>query len=137
MKGDRIMITIYTLPNCLSCRKAKEWLVNHNIRFVERKLSENPLTLEEVKEMVRMTENGTEDILASRSKGIRELGVEINNITLKEFFQLVSENPSFLRAPIIFDEKRILAGYSEIEIRQFLPRKVRRYYLALAQSGVY
>jgi len=34
-----------------------------------------------------------------------------------------------LRSPIIIDEKRIQVGYNEMDIRRFIPRKVRAYEL--------
>ena len=31
------MVIIYTSPGCASCRKAKQWLKENNIEFVEKK----------------------------------------------------------------------------------------------------
>ncbi|QOY34176.1 transcriptional regulator SpxA [Anaerobacillus isosaccharinicus] len=129
------MVTLFTSPSCTSCRKAKAWLEEHNIEFVERNIFAEPLTIEEVKEVVRMTEDGTDEIISTRSKVFQELNVEVEALSLQQLFKIISENPGLLRRPIIIDEKRLQVGYNEAEIRRFLPRKVRKFFLEEAQRA--
>ncbi|MFC4735341.1 transcriptional regulator SpxA [Bacillus daqingensis] len=123
------MVTLFTSPSCTSCRKAKAWLEEHDIPFEERNIFSEPLSVEEVKQVVRMTEDGTDEIISTRSKVFQELDVEMDAMPLQELFQLISDHPGLLRRPIILDEKRIQVGYNEAEIRRFLPRKVRTFQL--------
>ncbi|CAM4019265.1 transcriptional regulator SpxA [Alkalicoccus chagannorensis] len=123
------MVTLFTSPSCTSCRKAKAWLEEHDIPFEERNIFSEPLSVEEVKQVVRMTEDGTDEIISTRSKVFQELDVELDAMPLQELFQLISDHPGLLRRPIILDEKRIQVGYNEAEIRRFLPRKVRTFHL--------
>lgn len=123
------MVTLFTSPSCTSCRKAKSWLEEHDIAFVERNLFSDPLSVEEVKQVIRMTEDGTDEIISTRSKVFQELDVELDSMPLQQLFQLISDHPGLLRRPIILDEKRIQVGYNEAEIRRFLPRKVRTFQL--------
>jgi regulatory protein spx len=119
------MITVYTSPSCTSCRKAKAWLEEHQIDYIERNIIANPLTLEEIKSILRLTEEGTDEIISTNSKRFQELNVDIEALPLKEFYKLIMENPQMLRRPIIQDEKRLQIGYHDEEIRRFLPRKLR------------
>ncbi|WP_243297739.1 transcriptional regulator SpxA [Bacillus litorisediminis] len=121
------MVTIYTSPSCTSCRKAKAWFEEHNVEYVERNIFSQPLTINEIKEILRMTEDGTEEIISTKSKTFQELNVDIDSLPLKELYQLIHDNPSMLRRPIIMDEKRLNVGFNEDEIRRFLPRKIREY----------
>ncbi|MCR6095784.1 transcriptional regulator Spx [Salipaludibacillus agaradhaerens] len=123
------MVTLFTSPSCTSCRKAKAWLEEHDIDFVERNLFSEPLSVEEVKQVIRMTEDGTDEIISTRSKVFQELDVDLDSMPLQQLFQLISDHPGLLRRPIILDEKRIQVGYNEAEIRRFLPRKVRTFQL--------
>ncbi|MBB5174841.1 transcriptional regulator SpxA [Texcoconibacillus texcoconensis] len=123
------MVTLLTSPSCTSCRKAKAWLEEHEIEFVERNIFSEPLSVEEVKEVVRLTEDGTDEIISTRSKVFQELEVDLDSMSLQELFKLISEHPGLLRRPIIMDEKRIQVGYNDAEIRRFLPRKVRTFQL--------
>lgn len=129
------MVTLFTSPSCTSCRKAKAWLEEHNIEFVERNIIAEPLTIEEVKEIVRMTEDGTDEIISTRSKVFQELNIEVESLSLQQLFKIISENPGLLRRPIMIDEKRLQVGYNEAEIRRFLPRKVRTFFLQEAQRA--
>ncbi|KAA9235065.1 MULTISPECIES: transcriptional regulator SpxA [Aerococcus] len=119
------MVKLYTSPSCTSCRKARAWLEENNIAYVERNIFQEPLSRDEIKEILRMTEDGTEEIISTRSKAFQELHIDLNEISLNELFDLIQENPGLLRRPIIMDEKRLQVGYNEDEIRRFLPREVR------------
>jgi len=130
------MVTIFTAPSCTSCRKAKAWLEEHNIPYKERNIFNELLTMEELKQIFRMTENGTDEIISTRSKTYQQLNVNLETLSLSELFKLIQENPGLLRRPIIVDEKRLQVGYNEDEIRRFLPRKIRTYQLLEAQKMV-
>lgn len=119
------MVTLYTTPSCTSCRKARAWLEEHNIPYTERNIYTESLTLQEIKEILRMTEEGTEDIVSTRSKAYADLDVELSELPLNDFFKIVQQHPGLLRRPIIIDEKRLQIGFNEDEIRRFLPREVR------------
>jgi len=130
------MVTLYTSPSCTSCRKAKAWLEQYEIPFVERNIYSEPLTIEEIKAILRMTEDGTDEIISTRSKTFQKLNINLETLPLQKLYELIKDNPGLLRRPIIIDEKRLQVGYNEDEIRRFLPRKVRTYQLLEAQRLV-
>ncbi|RBW69941.1 transcriptional regulator SpxA [Bacillus taeanensis] len=130
------MVTLYTSPSCTSCRKAKAWLNEHDIPYVERNIFSEPLSLEEVKEILRMTEDGTDEIISTRSKTFQALNLDLDSMPLHDLFEVISKHPGLLRRPIIIDEKRLQVGYNEDEIRRFLPRRVRTFQLREAQRLV-
>ncbi|GEL12923.1 regulatory protein Spx [Lapidilactobacillus concavus] len=127
------MVSLYTSPSCTSCRKARAWLKDHDIPFTERNIFSDPLTKDEIKQILRMTEDGTEEIISTRSKVFQELGIKIDDLTMDALLNLVEKNPGLLRRPIIMDEKRLQVGYNEDEIRRFLPREIRALELQQAQ----
>ncbi|PSM00236.1 transcriptional regulator Spx [Bacillus subtilis] len=127
------MVTLYTSPSCTSCRKARAWLEEHDIPFVERNIFSEPLSIDEIKQILRMTEDGTDEIISTRSKVFQKLNVNVESMPLQDLYRLINEHPGLLRRPIIIDEKRLQVGYNEDEIRRFLPRKVRPFQLREAQ----
>ncbi|WP_027962921.1 transcriptional regulator SpxA [Halalkalibacillus halophilus] len=130
------MVTLFTSPSCTSCRKARAWLEEHEIPFVERNIFSDHLSADEIKEILRMTEDGTDEIISTRSKVFQTLDISLDQMPLKDLINLIQENPGLLRRPIIIDEKRLQVGYNEDEIRRFLPRKVRSFQLKEAQRLV-
>lgn len=127
------MVTIYTSPSCSSCRKARAWLKEHDIPYEERNIFAKPLNKNEIKNILRMTDRGTEDIISKRSKAYAQLDVDLDELPMNDLYRLLEEKPSLLRRPIIIDDKRMQVGFNEDEIRRFLPRKVRAAELAEAQ----
>lgn len=130
------MVTLYTSPSCTSCRKAKAWLEENEIAYVERNIFSEPLSINEIKQILRMTEDGTDEIISTRSKTFQKLDVQVDAMPLQDLYELIQQNPGLLRRPIIIDEKRLQVGYNEDEIRRFLPRKVRTFQLREAQRLV-
>ncbi|WP_353990201.1 transcriptional regulator SpxA [Pediococcus argentinicus] len=127
------MVTLYTSPSCTSCRKARAWLEEHNIPYTERNIFSEPLSMDEIKQILRMTENGTEEIVSKRSKVFQKLDTDLDDLPLQKLCDLIQSNPGLLHRPIMIDDKRLQVGYNEDEIRRFLPREVRQLELAEAQ----
>ncbi|CCI85949.1 arsenate reductase [Lactobacillus pasteurii DSM 23907 = CRBIP 24.76] len=128
------MVNLYVSPSCTSCRKAKAWLEQHEIPFKERNIFSDPLSKSEILQILRMTENGTEEIISTRSRVFKQLKVDLDDLSIDQLIDLIKEDPSLLKRPIIMDDRRLQVGYNEDEIRRFLPRKVRRLELAEAQK---
>ncbi|MBP1970196.1 regulatory protein spx [Virgibacillus natechei] len=119
-------VMVYGAP-CSSTRKAKQWLTKHGISYVERHILKNPLTVNELHDVLRMTLDGTDEIIATRSNTYKDLNLDLDTLPLQQLLQLINKHPGLLKSPIIMDEKRIQIGYHEEDIRQFLPRKTRDY----------
>lgn len=120
------MLTLYLSPSCTSCRKARAWLMKHDVAFREHNIITSPLSREELMEILSFTENGTEDIISTRSKVFQKLNIDVDELSISELIKLIADNPSLLRRPIIMDKKRMQIGFNEDEIRAFLLRDYRK-----------
>ncbi|UIJ64335.1 transcriptional regulator SpxA [Bacillus cereus] len=121
------MVILYTTASCTSCRKAKAWLEEHQIDYIEKNIVSNSMTVDELKSILRLTEEGATEIISTRSKTFQDLNINIDELSLNEFYTLIIEHPLMLRRPIMLDEKRLQIGFNEEEIRKFLPRSVRTF----------
>lgn len=128
------MVTLYTSPSCTSCRKARAWLEANAIPYKERNVFKEPLTRDEIKIILRMTEDGTEEIISTRSKLFSELDISLDDLSLGELIEMIQKQPALLKRPLMIDEKRMQVGYNEDEIRRFLPHEVRQAELARATA---
>ncbi|MBP5445028.1 MAG: transcriptional regulator Spx [Acholeplasmatales bacterium] len=120
------MIKIYITPTCSSCRKAKKWLDEHNVKYKEINLLTNKLTVDDLNLILKNTENGFEDIVSPRSKIIKESNIDINEMTVSELKEFIINNPTVLRRPIIVDDDRLQIGYNEEDIDVFMPEELRK-----------
>ena len=120
------MVTLYTSPSCTSCRKARAWLEENAIPYTERNVFKEPLSRDKIKNILRMTEDGTEEIISTRSKLFAELDVKLDDLSLSQLIEMIQQQPALLKRPLMIDEKRMQVGYNEDEIRRFLPHEVRQ-----------
>ena len=75
------MITLFLSPSCTSCRKARAWLNEHDVKFQEHNIITSPLSHEELMSILAFTENGTEDIISTRSKVFQKLDVDVDELS--------------------------------------------------------
>ncbi len=115
------MITIYTSPSCSSCRKVKEYFNSKKVPYKEKNILTFPLKEEELKKILSMSENGTDDIISNRSKIIKEKKIKVEDMTINELIKFIKENPTVLKRPILINEVNMQVGYSEDDISAFLP----------------
>ena len=113
------MITLFLSPSCTSCRKARAWLEKHEVPFKEHNIMTSPLSYDELRNILALTENGTDDIISTRSKIFQKLNVDVEDLSISALIKLIEENPSL-------DQKRMQIGFNEDEIRAFLPRCYRK-----------
>lgn len=119
------MIILYSSPGCASCRKAKQWLKEKDLPFVEKNIFSTILKEDEIKYLLNRSENGTQDLISTRSKAYAEIGEKVEDLSLKEMISFIQKNPSVLKRPIIINDKNLVVGYDDDEITSFVPKELR------------
>jgi regulatory protein spx len=132
-----VTVNLYYSTSSKSSRSARAWLVANNITFNERDIIANPLDRDELKQILRLTENGFEDIVSTRSKAFKALHIDLSDLGFNQLLDLLVEKPQLLKRPIIYDGRRLQIGYNEEDIRAFLPRSVRKSELREIQQKLY
>jgi regulatory protein spx len=132
-----VTVNLYYSTSSKSSRSARAWLVENNIPFNERDIIANPLDRDELKQILRLTENGFEDIVSTRSKAFKALHIDLSDLGFNQLLDLLVEKPQLLKRPIIYDGRRLQIGYNEEDIRAFLPRSVRKSELREIQQKLY
>ncbi len=119
------MIVIYTSPSCSSCRKAKKWFDEHNIKYREKNIINTKLLKDDIYLMLKNSENGFDDIVSTRSKIFENKSINFQDMKFQELMDFIIENPTLLRRPIIVDDRIMQVGYNNDEIRAFIPKQYR------------
>lgn len=130
------MIIFYTSPGCASCRKAKRWLQDNRIDFVEKNIFSNLLSESEIKYLMSRCENGTEDIISTRSKAFASIKGNIDDLSVKELTRFIQRNPSVLKRPIMLSERSMVVGYDDDEITAMVPVERRRQELNKIENSI-
>jgi regulatory protein spx len=91
-------------------------------------MSTDPLSKEEVLELLAFTKNGTTDLLSSRSQEVKELDPQtMENLSLNEWVELVHLHPGMLRRPLLLAQEKLIVGYNKEEYDKLL-RKLKSTY---------
>ncbi|GKT04680.1 ArsC/Spx/MgsR family protein [Furfurilactobacillus sp. WILCCON 0119] len=126
------MISIYTLPSNYPSRRAVTWFKKHHIDFTEHRVHPSlpGLVKLPLKSFLAASENGLDDLLATRGKSILlfKKTHDLNEISLGEMLAFIDKDPTMLHFPIIFDSTHsfLQCGFSEDEIRTFIPHEIRQ-----------
>lgn len=121
------MIEVYYLSNTSSGRTAMKWLENNNLPFIDRKITKkNPIETHEIKKILSRTDNGFDDLINTRTKKFKALEINEDECSTEYLIAVLVKNPSMIKLPIIIDEKKIVIGFNEREIRCFLSKEDRR-----------
>ena len=101
------MIKIYTVSSCTSCKKAKTWLNAHQLIYKEQNLGKEGITKEELLDILTKTENGIASIVSSKNRYAKNLGVDIEDLSMNEVIDIILETTRILKSPILVDNKRL------------------------------
>ncbi|REC30988.1 transcriptional regulator [Enterococcus pseudoavium] len=114
------MIKLYGSASCNSCRKAQAWLEAQEVNFEARDIIINPLAQQDLADLLALTETGTEEIIATRSKVYHKFTIDFNELSLEELTEVITDNPGLLKRPIITDGVNLQIGFNEAELQQFV-----------------
>ena len=115
-------LMFYTYPSCTSCRKTKAFLQEQELQVSERHIFRDAPTVDELLQLLAISEEGVDSLLATRSQAFKQLDVDVEDLKLSELLKLRSENPKLLKRPILTDGKEVIVGYDKVSIETYARR---------------
>lgn len=115
------MIKIYVSPSCSSCRKTTAFFKRRKIPFQAINIFKD-LNYGDLLYLLTKSENGTEDIISTRSKLLKNKKINFDKMKVSEIIEFILKNPSILHRPIIVNDQEMQVGYNEYDITSFIPR---------------
>lgn len=116
MLGVYFMTLIFLeYPKCSTCQKAKKWLIQNNVDFIDRHIVENPPSYAEMKEWIALSK-------LSINKFFNTSGLLYRSLMLKDKLQQISEdekikllcsNGMLIKRPLLIKGDLILIGFNE------------------------
>lgn len=104
-------------PKCSTCQKAKKWLNEHNIEYVERHIVDANPTYDELKEWYEKS-----GLLLKKFSNISgllykemRLKEKIPTMSEEEQLQLLATNGMLVKRPLIVNGGTVLVGFREAE----------------------
>ncbi|MGB3726703.1 MAG: ArsC family reductase [Glaciecola sp.] len=111
------MTTMYGIANCDTIKKAKRWLADHNIEFVfvdYKKQAPDPQVLQQA-----IDKYGIDAVVNKRGTTYRKLSDEQKSgITDTSVINVLLENTSMIKRPILTHNTSIIIGFSETTYKE-------------------
>jgi arsenate reductase len=115
-------LTVYTLSNCDTCRRATKWLRENKVEFVERAIRETPPSLAELQAMRAAYGGELRSLFNTAGKDYRELKMaeQLPRLTEREALGLLAKNGNLVKRPFLIGNGAAKVGFKETEWAQVL-----------------
>lgn len=104
----------YYYPKCSTCIKAIKELDNKKIKVEKRHIVEMPPTKEILIKIYEMTKDIKKMFntsgLVYRNMNLKD---KLDNLTLDEKIELLSQNPMLIKRPILIMQDKVIIGYKK------------------------
>lgn len=105
------MLTIYGIPNCDTCRKARKWLDAAGVDYVFHDVRQDGLDRASVSGWEKLV--GWQKILNTRSTTWRGLSAaDKADVDASKAVQLILSHPTLLKRPVAADDDSVVIGFS-------------------------
>jgi len=91
--------------------KAKQLLATKPVAVTERRYFKEKPTPDEVRELAVRLAGGARDLLSTRSRRYKELGLADRDLTDEELIDLLAAEPGLWRRPVVVRGERVVVGY--------------------------
>lgn len=111
------MIKLYGIPNCDTIKKARKWLNDNGIEYEFHDYKKLGVPEKELKAWVKQL--GWETLLNKRGTTWRKLDDDVkDSVDEKAAIEIMLENPSIIKRPVLVNGKTLLVGFKADEYAQ-------------------
>ena len=104
-------------PKCSTCRKAKKYLEENQVDFIDRHIVEDRPTEEELTKWIQMSGLPVKKFFNTSGKLYKEMGLQdkLAQMSQEEQIKLLASDGMLVKRPLIIEDDRILVGFKEAE----------------------
>lgn len=110
------MLFIY-YPKCTTCKKAKKYLDDKNIKYIERNIKEQNPTYEEIKEWYKISNLPLKKFFNTSGNLYKQLGLKekLKYMSEEEQLKLLSTDGMLVKRPLLINNNQVTLGFKESE----------------------
>ena len=115
-------VTLYGLPHCTTCQKAEAWLTEQGIAIDKfHDLKTDRLSRKEIERLAKLC-GGPEGLFSKIAMQYRARGLHLRDVGPAEMLDLMTEEYTFIRRPVILPNggTAAVAGFREKQVRALL-----------------
>lgn len=103
-------------PKCTTCKKAKKWLGEHGVEYIDRHIVEDNPTAEELAAWQQRSGLPLRRFFNTSGMKYRELGIKAKldaGMSDEEAFALLATDGMLVKRPIVVTDGAVLVGFKE------------------------
>lgn len=107
------MITFIEYPKCTTCQKAKKWLDDNGIEYVDRHIKEDNPTYEELSEWYKKSGQPLKKFFNTSGLLYKSLNLKekLPSMSEEEQLRLLATDGMLVKRPLIISGKDVFAGF--------------------------
>lgn len=102
-------------PKCSTCKKAKKWLEENNVEFVDRNIVTDTPTQEELTKWIERSGQDIKKWFNTSGLKYKELNLKDRLVSMsdKEKIELLASDGMLIKRPLLISDKGIFIGFKE------------------------
>ena len=109
-------------PKCTTCQKAKKWLEENGVSFVQRDIKENRPTAEELRRWYAVSGLPLKKFF--NTSGLQYKALELKNklpgMSEEEQLNLLASDGMLVKRPLVVTDSTVLVGFKEADWTEVL-----------------
>jgi arsenate reductase (glutaredoxin) len=119
----QIETILYWLPHCDTCKKAKKFLDAKGIQIDKlRNIKEDRLSPDEIDKLSAIF-SSADAFFSKKAIKYRQMGLNKREVSEDEMLQLIKDEYTFIKRPVLIRNGKGIAGFSEKSYEAFLEGK--------------
>lgn len=113
--GEQMSMMFYHYPKCGTCRKAKNWLDDHEVNYEAVHIVDNPPSKEELRKIYQASGFELKKFFNTSGKKYRELGLKdkVNTASEDELLEILASDGMLIKRPLTTDGEHVTVGFKE------------------------
>lgn len=109
--------TFITYPKCSTCQKAKKFLDENEIKYIEKHIVTETPSYEELKQIIEQSGLPVSKFFNTSGMLYRSMNLkeELKNCTDDEKIRLLSSNGMLIKRPLLVMKNKVLVGFKKEE----------------------
>lgn len=112
------MLKVYGIKNCNKVRDTFKWLEENEVDYEFIDLKKDPLSEGKLDEFVHKV--GLDVLINKRGTTYRKLGLKDKDLDEDQLFDLLLENQTMIKRPVLELDDAVLVGYDEDAFDSFV-----------------
>ena len=109
-------------PKCSTCKKAKKFLDDHKVDYVDRNIVIDNPTKEELKKWIELSGKEIHKFFNTSGIKYRELNLKetLKELDFDGILDILSSDGMLVKRPLLITENKVLIGYKELEYKDLI-----------------